>query len=154
MLPGLKARLGWSVDDPPAPSYRVGERIDLPASLYTTAPRTVLLFTSASCGACQRSKMPTAALVHDLKTLPNTAVVMVTPPSGSQERVPFARELGVPEAQVAVHAGPIRLQRMPAVVVVDSQGTVLLIREGMLTELDQKEVLQLAGNAGPPGVIN
>jgi len=142
--------LGWSAGAP-TPSYAVGQKIDVSASLYERTARTVLLFARSSCQACQRSKLAMAALVHDLTEDPGVAVVLVTPGNMADIDRVFGRELGIEDARIVSAAtGTLRIRHVPAIVVVDNTGRILLTREGVLTEADRRDVTQVAGGLSPP----
>lgn len=140
-VPALKGRVGWST--PPPLSYVVGSAVDLNASLYDATPRTVFIFARSSCGACQRSKPQMAALVRELAAHNDTCVVLVTPPNAVEDTEFFAREIGLDSSRIArVAPASLRVRVVPTVVVVDRHGTVLLGKEGVLTEADRKDVVK------------
>ncbi len=68
-VPAVKNRLGLST--PEGLSYAVGGRVDVPASLYSSTSRTVLVFSRSSCGACQRAKPVEAAIALELTQHPD-----------------------------------------------------------------------------------
>ena len=91
-----------------------------------------------------------AGIAADLAGHGSARVIMITP-AAADEELAFAREIGLAPSQV-VHAGPgtLRLKRIPAFVVVDNRGTLLFAREGLLTESDRRELVQIALETGPP----
>src|SRR5262245_9034708 len=94
---GLATLLGSS------PTYRVGDASELPASLYSTTPFTVLLFSRHDCAACQASKATVKALVTDFSSRGDVRVVLATLPSYDREaEIAFARDLGIAEDRIAV----------------------------------------------------
>ena len=54
-MPSVRQSLGIT-PPAPAPSYAVGDTIDVPSEIFSSAPNTLLLFFRSDCGACERMK--------------------------------------------------------------------------------------------------
>jgi hypothetical protein len=142
-IPNLGERLGWQS----AVRYRAGQQIDLDAALYAGSPRTVFFFARSSCSACQVSKPVMAAIVREVSREAGVRVVLVagqTLADAESERT-FAREIGLEQSQLLrTDLGALRLRSVPAVVLTDAAGSILLAREGLLTEGDRSEIVRIA----------
>ena len=127
--PGLGARLGWA--KPGAASYAVGTYVDLEPAFYQ-GKTTVVLFSRANCEACRRSKATLAAIVADVAKRSDVQVTFVTPTTSDQEETDFARDIGVPPSRhLAIDLSTLRLKHVPALVLVDERGTVILAHDGV-----------------------
>jgi hypothetical protein len=125
--------------------YRVGDRIEIAGSPYRRASRTVLIFSRSSCGACQSSKRLFTSLVSDLSAASNVAAVLVTPDSLVEEETRFAHDVGIPADRVLrTDLNNFNLRMVPTLVVVDSEGRVLKVHEGILTEAVRHELVLMA----------
>jgi hypothetical protein len=146
-VPAVIARLGWNSAAPP--SYVPGEKIDLDSGVYAASTRTLVFFSRAGCSACQASQPAMAAITADLAKLPDVRVVMVTPPAFSQDEQLFARSVGINETRLfPVESKRLRIRHIPAYVMVDASGTVLLTREGRVTETDREAIVRFALQSG------
>lgn len=113
---------------PPA-SYVVGETIDLPASMYRGRDRTLFLFARGGCAPSSRA----VEVIRDdhrrsQRDLPLSIIV-----GTRHEDLALVADL---HAGVAVHSvdlSALRLKRVPALVVVDREGTIQSVREGEIT---------------------
>lgn len=129
-VPAVKTRLGWPASSP-ATGYAVGQQIDVPPAAYAGSERTLLYFSLNNCAACQRSKGTVAALAVELGKHPGRRMVMVTGTTFHQDETAFARSIGLDESRlVRVDLTKLRLKRVPALVLVDRRGRVLLAKEG------------------------
>jgi hypothetical protein len=125
--------------------YGVGEFVDVDGIPFGFAERTVLLFSRASCTACQSSKESFAGLVAAVGTQPNAQVVMVTGVLEKASDAAFARDIGIqPDKLIHTDIRRLRLRYVPAVVVTDRKGRILLAREGVLTESDRSDIMEIA----------
>jgi len=140
--PVVRARLG--VVDEPA-TYVAGQRIDLQLARYGESPRTVIIFAREDCRACQSSRAVLAELVADLRSRRGVQVVLAFPHTVEPADATFAAEIGLRSDQVV--GADFRhslLRHVPAVAVVDSQSTILLFREGVMSDESRQEVLAAA----------
>jgi len=143
-LPAIRERVGA---ERVAAAYSEGDRIDLEPATYAAKSRTVFFFTRFSCGACQASKPVMAGIVADLMKRVDTQVILVTPEALPEEEQLFALELGIDRSQIyRTDLLRLRLRQVPTMVVADSSGRILMAREGLLTESDRADVVQLSGN--------
>jgi hypothetical protein len=90
-----------------------------------------------------------ASLVADLSTEAGASVVMINPKTaGREEEEAFARAIGLDESRrVSVDMGTLRIRNVPTFVVVDRAGTILLAREGVLTDADRRDVVGASASA-------
>lgn len=114
----------------PAPAYAAGDRIDVPAAWYQTAPRTLVLFARASCGACQTAQPFLKELVGSVVES-GDAVVLVGHAGSREEDAVFAKSLGVGDAAILSAPDDIRVRVTPTLVLVDKTGTILHAWEGV-----------------------
>ncbi len=114
----------------PAPAYSAGDRIDVPAAWYETAPRTLVLFARASCGACQTAQPFLKELVGAVVES-GDAVVLVGHAGSREEDAVFAKSLGVGDAGIQSAPAGVRVRVTPTLVLVDKSGTVLNAWEGV-----------------------
>lgn len=107
-----------------APVYAVGQRVDLPPSLYDGASRTLLVMVKTSCGDCQAAKPFLGQLVGELKRVDRSRAALVVMQSGEEEHA-FAREIGLSPAQVVqLDLSRFSVQAVPTVLVVDGTGAI------------------------------
>ncbi len=85
-----------------------------------------------------------AAIVADLAKRPDTHVVLVVPDAGPDEERLFALELGLDPSQVLqTDLHRLRLRQVPAMVLADKSGRILMAREGRLTETDRNDLIEM-----------
>jgi len=114
----------------PAPAYAAGDRIDVPAAWYQNAPRTLVLFARAACGACQTAQPFLKELVGGVIES-GDAVVLVGHAGSREEDAVFAKSLGVNDAAIMSAPAGIRVRVTPTLVLVDKSGTILNAWEGV-----------------------
>jgi hypothetical protein len=142
-VPGWRRALGLTAAD--GVVYPVGDRIDVPVSLYESGPVTLLLFTRSSCGTCQRAKSALAALTTALRDRGTVRVTMVVADGTQADEGNYLHDIGLTAGHLAaVDFRTLRLQRVPTTVLVDRTGHVLYSLEGEPTASDQMELLRLA----------
>ena len=136
--PGLRAKLGLG---PRATlSYAVGDRIDVPASVYDAAPVTILLFARSTCGVCQRAAPTFAAMFGSARANPRSSIRLISNGASHEDEVSYAHRVGLGEADMrAVDVTPLRLRLVPTLVLLDRQGTVRYASEGVPTAAQQDE---------------
>jgi hypothetical protein len=72
-------------------------------------------------------------------------MVMVTGTMFRQDETAFARSIGIDESRlVRVDLTKLRLKRVPALVLVDGQGRVLLAQDGTPTDTERRDILSAA----------
>lgn len=114
---------------PSPPAYEVGSVIDTPGDWHAGAPVTLVLFAQASCGACQRARPFLAQLVSEFGE--RTPVVMVSPGPDQGQEAAFAGTLGISPSAVRPAPAGIRARVTPTLVLVNREGTVLHVWEGV-----------------------
>ena len=114
---------------PPPPAYQVGQTIDVPVEWYGSAPRTLVLFGQASCGACQDATLYLRQLVTHLRT--RTAVVVGSPGNALEDDASWASSFGIERASVYVVPRRLRVRVTPTLVVVNQHGEILGAWEGV-----------------------
>jgi hypothetical protein len=144
-VPALRDR--WGQSPPGNAGYRVGERIDLPATIHESFPLTLLLFTRAGCGACQAAKPAFAGLVAGLRDRPSIRTLMIVREGSEPEEREYLRAIGLDEDRlVGVDFRKLRLRRVPTIVLVDRRGEVQYALEGAPTALNQEDLLKVAAS--------
>jgi hypothetical protein len=112
-----------------APAYAAGQQVDLPATLYAGAPRTLLVIARSSCGGCQAAKPWLRDLVDEARRAgPVRVALLVEKPEPAEHA--FAREIGVaPEDVVAVELTRFKVRRVPTILLVDGGGAIRFSHE-------------------------
>ena len=123
---------------PKPPAYVASELIDVPAYWYNDAPKTLVLFARASCGACDKARPFLASLVTGLGG--RAKAVMAHPAGAETDDLAFAQSIGIPESQVRQVTGNLRVKATPTIVLVSQQGTILAAWEGAGAEPRQAEI--------------
>lgn len=121
--PSLRERAGVGPAAEPAP-YAVGDRVDVDAASYATAPLTLILFARSTCAACQRSADFHKQVVAAGKAR-GVPAVLVTPSAEVEAERAYADGLGIAAARVhEAPPGSIKLRAVPALMVVDTSGLI------------------------------
>ena len=142
-VPGWRRALGLMASD--GAVYGVGDRIDVPVSLYDSASVTLLVFTRSSCGICQRARPALATLAIALRDHAAVGVRMVVAEGTQADERKYLHDIGLTDSHLAaVDFRTLRLQRLPTTVLVDRTGRVLYALEGEPTASDRMQLLQLA----------
>ena len=124
---------------PPAGAYVAGDRVDVPALWYSRAPRTLIVFARASCGACQTAQPFLRALAGTV-TSHGGAVMIAGHRETPKDDADFAATLGLgPDAFATFPAG-LRVRRTPTLVLVDRAGVILAAWEGVGPADQQREI--------------
>lgn len=126
LSPSLRHALGIrdSGPEPDPPPYVAGDRIDIDPAIVADADATLVLFARSTCAVCRQTagfyaETFTAAAARGAGT------VMVTPSSDREAEVAFAVDMGLAGAQVFyVPPASIRLRTVPALLIVDREGTI------------------------------
>jgi len=139
--PRVAGAIGFKPAPPPPqpPAYLASELIDVPASWYNDAPKTLVLFARASCGACDKAKPFLASLVTGLRG--QVKAVMAHPAGAEADDLAFARSVGIPDNQVQKVTAHLRVKATPTIVLVNQQGTILAAWEGAGSEARQAEIV-------------
>ena len=101
------------------PAYVAGQQIDVPAAWYNAAPKTLMLFARASCGACQKAQPFLKELVASLNG--RASVLMAHPPGADIEDAAFAKSLGIGGRERAHRHAGLRVHATPTLVLVNSR---------------------------------
>jgi hypothetical protein len=142
-VPGWRRALGLVAAD--GAVYGVGDRIDVPVSLYDSAPITLLVFTRSSCGICQRARPALATLAIALRDHATVGVRMVVADGTQADERKYLHDIGLTDSHLAaLDFRTLRLQRVPTTVLVDRSGQVLYSLEGEPSASDRMELLRLA----------
>jgi peroxiredoxin len=137
MVVATAAYVGWprvagamGIKPPaPQPAYAAGQTFDAPREWYSGAPRTLVIFARASCGACEKAQPFLKELVGTLGD--NAAAVMAHPPGAPDDDAQFARSLGISDDHIVVVGNTLRVRSTPTIVLVDQSGTILHAWEGV-----------------------
>jgi thiol-disulfide isomerase/thioredoxin len=139
--PAVRAQFGFGPAR--ATSYEVRQRIDLPASAYAAAPRTLVLFARGNCAACRKAAPFFKMLASELAGrggLQMRVVMDAASDADRTEAIAYVASLGLDRtALVAVDLEATRIKRVPTLVLVDRDGTVLFDWE---SPMPQDEVLR------------
>lgn len=122
------------------PAYRTGQRFDAPPSWYDQAPRTLVIFARASCGACEKAQPFLAELVRHLQG--RSAVMMAGPSATRDDDRRYAEGLGLTAQNIAVVPDGLRVRATPTLVLVNQQGEILEAWEGVGTAGDQAAIVK------------
>jgi len=124
---------------PPPPAYEVGSTIDTPRDWHANSPFTLVLFAQSSCGACQRAQ---PFLRHVVEALGESApVVLVSPGADRSAEARFGESLGLSATAVQMAPAGLRARVTPTLVLVDRDGTILHVWEGV-PPAQQQAILQ------------
>jgi hypothetical protein len=93
-------RVGADKSGVPQPRYLVGERADVPESVYSATDLTVIFFAMSTCGPCQQSKNPISTLAQEFHNDSRVKLVMIGDSDSPPSEDAFAAEIGVPDAFV------------------------------------------------------
>jgi len=128
--PRLRDFLGFTTE--PAPAYRIGETVDVPARLYEGASYTLVVFARASCGGCQLVKPVLADLVQQIGKTEHMRASFVMPSRSSADEVYYAQTIGLPASSVFPDVlGNFRVRVVPTALLVDDAGTIVAVSEGV-----------------------
>jgi len=147
-FPSLRSRLGFQPKR--LPSYSAGERIDLPKDFYASSRLTLIVFARSTCGACQAAQPKLAAIASELagSSIPT---VLVTSGAASEQERSFATAMGIDDRHVVpFDLSTLRLQVVPTVVLVNTQGDVLFAMEGIPSDEQQQQLLRAARRSNSP----
>jgi peroxiredoxin len=108
----------------PAPAYVAGDRIDVPASWYASAPRTLVIFARANCGACLTAQHFLKTLVADVRAR-GAAVVVAGHRETPEADAEFTESLGLDRQAFVVFPEGLRVRVTPTLVLVDRTGAIL-----------------------------
>jgi hypothetical protein len=146
-IPSVRNHLGLAAVA--EPTYAVGQRVDLPAAAYASAPYTLILFARSSCSACQKS----ADVLRELFLRANRSGLALTIVDGTSSRVDdvgFVSDIGGSDAKlVSLDLTRLRLKRVPTLLLVDKTGRVIVTHEGLVQPKDELQFVQ--GMTAAPG---
>ena len=131
----------WKLRATPAPSYAVGDKIDLPLETYSNAERTLVLFVRESCAVCQAEAPRLAELVERARSSSTPVASLVV--TGST-RVEADREFAMVfkgSTHRHVSFDSLGVKTVPTVVLVDRHGTVVFAHEGRFKTPETMEEL-------------
>jgi peroxiredoxin len=127
------------------PAYVAGQPVDVPASWYSSADTTLIIFARASCAACENAQPFLAQLVGHVQG--RAAAVMAHPPGMDEEDRQFAKSLGVADDKVMVVGDGLRVRATPTIILVNRQGRVLDAWEGVGKPDRQAAILKAVESA-------
>lgn len=126
----------------PKPAYIAHARIDVPASVYESAPFTLVVFARNTCAVC-RSAAPFLARAVTEAARSGVAVRLLSGAAAQEDELVYARLLGLDDsALLPVDFKTIRVRRVPTVVLVDRTGEIHYAREGAMPAADQADFLR------------
>ena len=152
MLVATVVYIGWprvakalGVAPSPAPraaAYAANQPVDVPASWYSEAPATLILFARASCGACEKAQPFLKSVVEKTQAQGGAvAMVMAHPPGAEADDRGYAKSLGIAEARTFVVPPGLRVRATPTLLLVNQQGLILHAWEGVGKEETQAAIL-------------
>ena len=128
-FPRFRHLLGFSAD---AQAYRIGELIDVPRETYDQTPQSLIIFARADCEACQAARPVLAALVEQVQHDSNFRIVLLMPSRSPSEGLDYVRSLGLQESSFVPRAlKDHRVRAVPTALLVDRDGTILAMSEGL-----------------------
>ena len=143
----VQGRLGKT---PSARGYAVGDRIDVPETIYSAAPHTLLIFARSSCGVCQRDFPALKRIVATYASSPGLGVAMIGARSDQEADREFARALGVADDALSLlDLARLRVAVVPALVVVNRTGTVVFAHSGAASPTAEKTLARVVLSLGP-----
>ena len=114
-----------------SPSYAVGATVDVPASVYSGASHTLILFGRSTCSVCQSVKPSLVEIIRAVERQNDVRSVLVTGGAHLPDEIQYAAELGLgPERVFPLTPQTRNLKHVPTFVLVDRQGKVLASEEG------------------------
>jgi hypothetical protein len=140
--PELRAWLG--LESKRAPSYAIGDHVDVPSALYQHAPLTLLLFVRSNCPACQTAKGPATRTAAELRRrgIPTLVIAGGQQPEGESE---YVRSLALDASQlVTLDLTKLRVQVVPTFVLVNNSGEVRYTKQGVPSALDEAALIRAA----------
>ena len=114
--------------------------VEIPAEWRSQSNYTLIIFGRESCPACAASvpfhkELAKAAAAHGVR-------VIAASTSSVEKPEQFAASIGVtPDHAIRANPTPKNLKSVPAVVVVDRNGTILKKAEGALSTVNQHALL-------------
>jgi hypothetical protein len=143
-VPALRQRWGYASA---VPVYAVGDRIDLPATIYGASPLTLLIFSRAGCGACQTAKSALTRLLARLQEQPAVGALMLVREGSESAEREYLREIGLDDRRlIAVNFAALRVGRVPTLVLVNRRGEVQYSLEGIPTAIEQEALIRVAAS--------
>lgn len=132
----VREALGWS-----SPAFTTGSSSRLPSAWYAAHDRTLVIFASEACAACQQSRAFHAELRSAAAGVPSLRVITALTGS-SDEPDAYAATYGIPaEGAVRFDTRGSLVRRIPAILLVDRDGVVLTYTEGVLSLEEQHALL-------------
>jgi thioredoxin-related protein len=143
LFPPVEAWLGI---DSSTSAYTVGERIDVPTSLFESNDKTLFVFASGTCAACLRSRPAFRTLAGELRG-GATHLLVLTPltPNSDQQSLVASLNLASDEFK-HLDLKRLRLKNVPTVVLVDRAGLVLFSREGYVDDAALAQIREATVN--------
>lgn len=132
----------------PAPAYRTGDRIDVPATWYRNAAAepTLVIFGREACGACQQAQPFLKDLVANAG-IAHVRVVFAGRQETRDDDARFAKSLGVEEHAIVTAAKSLRVRVTPTLVLVSTSGRVLGAWEGVGDTTGRAEIARAVARA-------
>jgi len=126
--PGLRHILGLA-RHPRA--YQIGERVDIPREAFETTSYTLVIFTRASCAACQAVQPRLKELAKEISATRDVRVSVVMPAQSPDEGRKYVQGLGLTDSSFfPLTLRSLRLRVVPTAMLVDRDGTILGVSEG------------------------
>jgi len=136
--PDLRAELGVGTA---RASFIAGQSVHLPASAYSSADRTLILFARADCAACRRAQAFLKSVISDAAKAGGPRVTVIMDSASAEDRkraLAYVEGLGLESAQLlGVDITTTRVKTVPSLVLVDRHGVV---QAGWEPPLPQDEI--------------
>ncbi len=129
-------------------TYIVGERVGPIVGLNRdAAPRTLLIALRSTCQFCTASMDFYKRLAEQRSPSGIRIVAISSEPIAITEA--YAKEHGASfDAVLSFQPGNVKIQRVPTLLVIDSEGSVRNVWEGQLTAEQEQEVIAVVSGAG------
>ena len=122
---------------PPEPAYRAGQPVDVPTDWIDGRDITVVLFAQSGCGACQKAGPFFVELINSVRN--RAGFVLATHGRDEDERF-YAKSLGVSDESIRATPEGARVRLTPTLLVVQRDGRILHVWEGVGPEQQQKAI--------------
>ena len=144
------ARARFAGSSPTTAGYAVGDRIDVPESIYASAPHTLVIFARSRCGVCQREQPVLKRFIASLGGPPRVAIAMISGTDDPDADGAYARALGLGDrALTLLDLKRLRVGVVPVVALVNRSGTVEYVHTGALSPAVVEELTRTVLSLSP-----
>lgn len=143
----LKGRLGLVPQTVSPTPYRPGDAFDIRSETLVST-RQVFVFARSRCGACDRAWSSLRRVVRAAESR-HVPAILVVPSSVTQGEREFAASIAIPPQHIILKdPAAVRVRAVPAVVVIDAAGRVVLTRGPPFGEVEADQVIGALAASG------